>query len=197
MALAEGAVQLPPAHLSVRVPWHDTGWTGQVCEKPAENHFCAVLKNVKEKKNSETEAEDSGLAWAYLARDRVPPCVFERAGFMRTSAFSIDRDHAYSGGWTRSHAHFATTTHKMPAHSFEATPYRWVMRGEAELNADVWGIRYDKSLEDRADDLIEKKTETNWVQDHRNQLALLDSFFSAIIPGKSLVFIYALSLIHI
>jgi hypothetical protein len=191
MALAEGAVQLPPAHLSVRVPWHDTGWTGQVCEKPAENHFCAVLKNVKEKKNSETEAEDSGLAWAYLARDRVPPCVFERAGFMRTSAFSIDRDHAYSGGWTRSHAHFATTTHKMPAHSFEATPYRWVMRGEAELNADVWGIRYDKSLEDRADDLIEKKTETNWVQDHRNQLALLDSFFSAIIPGKSLVFIYA------
>lgn len=191
MALAEGAVQLPPAHLSVRVPWHDTRWTGQVCEKPAENHFCAVLKNVKEKKNSETEAEDVGLAWSELDRNRVPPCVFERAGFMRESPYSIDRDHAYAGGWTRSHAHFARTTHRMPAHSFEATPYRWVMRGEAELNADVWGIHYDKSLEDRADGLIEKKNPTNWVQDHRNQLALLDSFFSAIVPGKSLVLIYA------
>jgi hypothetical protein len=60
MSLAEGAVQLPPAHLSVRVPWHDAGWTGQVCHKPAENHFCAVLKNVKEKKNSETEVEGPG-----------------------------------------------------------------------------------------------------------------------------------------
>lgn len=191
MSLAEGAAQLPPAHLSVRVPWHDTDWTGRVCEKPAENHFCAVLKNVKEKKDSETETGDSGQAWAGLARDRVPPCVFERGGFMRESGYSTERDHAYAGGWTKSHAHFATTTHKMPAYSFEATPYRWVMRGEAELISDIWGIRYDRSLEDRADDLIEKRTETNWVQDHRNQLALLDSFFSAIVPGQSLVFIYA------
>lgn len=191
MTLAEGAVQLPLSHLSVRVPWHDTGWTGRVCDRPGENHFCAVLKNVKEKKNSETEAADAGLSWVKLPRERVPPCVFERGGFMRESSYSIDRDHAYSGGWTKSHAHFTTTAHKMPAYSFEATPYRWVMRGEAEVISDVWGIRYDRSLEDRADVIIEKRTETTWVQDHRNQLALLDSFFSAIVPGESLVFIYA------
>jgi hypothetical protein len=51
MSLAEGAVQLPPAHLSVRVPWHDTDWTGRVCGNPGRNHFCSVLKNVKENKN--------------------------------------------------------------------------------------------------------------------------------------------------
>jgi hypothetical protein len=191
MSLAEGAVQLPPAHLSVRVPWHDTDWTGRVCGNPGRNHFCSVLKNIKEKKNSEIEAEDSRLPWIDLSRDRVPPCVFERGGFMRESGYSIDRDHAYSGGWTRSHAHFATTSHRMPAHSFEATPYRWVMRGEAELISDVWGIRYDRSLEDQANEVIEMRKVTNWVQDHRNQLAMLDSFFSAIVPGQSLVFIYA------
>jgi AAA domain/UvrD-like helicase C-terminal domain len=191
MSLAEGAIQLPLAHLSVRVPWHDSDWTGRVCDKPGDNHFCSVLKNVKEKKDSETEAADRGLPWTDLSRERIPPCVFERAGFMRQAEYSIDRDHAYSGGWTRSHAHFVTTTHRMPAQSFEVTPYRWVMRGDAELLSDVWGIRYDRSLEDKADDVIEKKTVTNWVQDHRNQLAMLDSFFSAIVPGKSLVFIYA------
>lgn len=191
MALAEGAVQLAPMHLSVRVPWHDTDWTGRVCDKPGENHFCAVLKNIKENKNSETESDDSGLAWIDLPRQRVPPCVFERGGFMREDAYSIDRDHAYAGGWTKSHAHFTTTTHTMPAYSFEATPYRWVMRSEAEVIADIWGIRYDRSLEDRADEIIEKRTETAWVQDHRNQLAMLDSFFSAITPTQSLVFIYA------
>ena len=26
-----GARQLPVHHLSVRLPWHDTGWTGTVC----------------------------------------------------------------------------------------------------------------------------------------------------------------------
>ncbi|WP_151523700.1 AAA family ATPase [Serinicoccus kebangsaanensis] len=191
MPLAEGAVQLAPMHLSVRVPWHDTDWTGRVCDKPGENHFCSVLKNIKENKDSETESDDSGMVWSDLPRRRVPPCVFERGGFMRESAYSIDRDHAYAGGWTRSHAHFATTTHTMPAYSFEATPYRWVMRDQAELIADIWGIQYDRSLEDRADEIIEKRTETNWVQDHRNQLAMLDSFFSAIVPTRSLVFIYA------
>lgn len=191
MVLAPGAVELPLAHLSVRVPWHDTDWTGRVCEHPGTNHFCTVLKNIKENKDTEQETEDSTARWADLSRDRVPPCVFERGGFMREASFTIARDHAYSGGWTKSHAHFVTTPHTMPAHSFEATPYRWVMRDEAERLADTWGIQYDRSLEDRADQIIEKKAATIWVQDHRNQLAMLDSFFSAVVPGKSLVFAYA------
>src|SRR4051794_24215483 len=76
MALAEGAIQLGLMHLSIRVPWHDTDWTGRVCERPGENHFCAVLKNIKERKDSETESDDSRLFWADLPRRRIPPCVF-------------------------------------------------------------------------------------------------------------------------
>lgn len=83
--LYNGAVEFAPAHLSVRIRWHDTDWTGRVCDSPGENHFCAVLKNVKENKNSETETDDSGQAWADLPRHGVPPCALERAGFMRAS----------------------------------------------------------------------------------------------------------------
>ena len=55
--------------------------------------------------------------------------------------------------------------------------------------ARQWGIELDDSLEDRADALMEWKPE--WMQDRRNQLAMLDSFFSAVVPRKSLLFVYA------
>jgi hypothetical protein len=190
MTLAAGAVRLPLAHMSARVPWNDTDWTGRVCAKPAANHACTVLKNVKERKDADKEEQDRGVAWSDLGRDRVPPCVFERGGFMRPKSFTIERDHAYAGGWTNSHAHFASTPHRMPAYSLEATPYRWVMRDEAPTLADTWGIGYDRTLEERADKFIKISRTTTWVQDHRNQLVLLDSFFSAVVPGRSLVLLY-------
>jgi exodeoxyribonuclease V alpha subunit len=28
-------------HLSVRLPWHDRGWDGYVCDRPTANTFCA------------------------------------------------------------------------------------------------------------------------------------------------------------
>lgn len=189
--LSPGAVQLPPAHLSARVAWHDTDWTGRVCRAPAANHSCSVLKSIKERKNADSQEQDAGAAWTDLPRDRVPPCVFERAGFMRDKAYSIARQHAYAGGWTPSHAHFTETVHHMPAYSVEALPFRWVMREEVEDLARAWDIVYEQQHEDAADEIIQMRERTTWVQDHRNQLALLDSFFSGVVPGRSLVFIYA------
>jgi AAA domain/UvrD-like helicase C-terminal domain len=189
--LAEGAIELPAAHLSARVPWHDTDWSGRVCASPGANNSCAVLRRVKEEKNTDAEEKNAGVPWGELERDCVPPCVFERAGFMRPKSYSIVREHAYAGGWTRSHAHFAETVHHMPEYSIEATPFRWVMRGEAPELARTWGIGYDPELEAAADEFIETSKPTNWIQDHRNQLALLDSFFAGVVPGRSLAFIYA------
>ena len=189
--LADDAVELPAAHLSARVAWHDTDWTGRVCSAPGANHSCAALSRIKEDKNADIEEEDAGTPWGDLPRERVPPCVFERAGFMRPKSYSIVRGHAYAGGWTKSHAHFADTAHHMPAYSIEATPYRWVMRDKVDEIARTWGIRYAPELEAAADEIIETRKLTEWVQDHRNQLALLDSFFSGVVPGRSLVFFYA------
>ncbi|WP_433666374.1 AAA family ATPase [Nocardia sp. CA-136227] len=187
----DGFRELPQAHLSVRIPWHDTDWTGHVCADPSANHFCTVLKNIKDNKNDDDEVADAGRAWSSLPAKRIPPCVVERGGFMRVDAFDVQRVHAYAGGWTASHAHFAPTAQRMPPYSVEATPYRWTMREHAPLIAEAWGIAYNAELEARADAVLETKRSTAWVQDHRNQAAMLDSFFSALVPGRSLMFLYA------
>jgi hypothetical protein len=41
----------PLRHLSIRVPWHDTGWTGKVCEAPDLNGACAKLKRISYSKS--------------------------------------------------------------------------------------------------------------------------------------------------
>ena len=191
MPLASGAVQLPFSHLSVRVPWHDLDWTGRVCEAPGANNACTVLKNVAQSKDSDAEEKRTGRSWTELEDADVPPCVFESGGFMRPTRFVKLRKHAYAdrGKPPPSHRHFTETAHQMPAFSLEAVPYRWVMRSEVPKLGAAWGIGWEQSLEDRADELM--KWESDWLQDHRNQLALLDSFFSAVQPGASLVFIYA------
>lgn len=173
------------------MPWHDTDWSGRVCTAPAENHNCTVLGRIKEEKDSDLEKRVQGLPWADLSDQQLPPCLLERAGFMRSSAQTILRTHPYSGGWTKSHEHFAETPFRMEPYSIEAVPFRWVMRDQVEEIAKQWGIEYDLSLEDQADQSIETRERTNWVQDHRNQRALLDAFFSSLAPGRSLVFLYA------
>ena len=77
----------------------------------------------------------------------------------------------------------------MPPYSLEVTPFRWVMVDENRRYTEQWGIKVDEALEDRAQKLM--KFTSAWVQDKRNQLALLDSFFSALRPRKSLVLLYA------
>jgi hypothetical protein len=186
--LSDGAVELPMAHVSVRVAWHDTDWTGRVCTAPGANHSCTVLKNVKENKDSVAEQAVSGLAWTEI--DHLPPCVNERAGFMRSRAFTQERTHNYAWNPKGAHAHFAPTVQRMPPYSFEVTPFRWVMIHEHDRYSNPWGIRVDEALEERARGLMPFNEDT-WIQDHRNQAALLDSFFSALRPRQSLVLIYA------
>lgn len=160
-----------------------------VCRAPGENHACTALRNIKEKKLSEDEEQDAGKRWDELDEERVPPCALERGGFMRSKAFTLTRTHAYARDDSSSHGHFDVSAHRMPAYSLEATPFRWVRRDESDHYAATWGIELSQNLEDRADELM--SWESAWVQDHRNQLALLDSFFSALEPRKSLVFVYA------
>ena len=38
-------------HISIRVPWHDNGWNGNVCNCPQTNSSCLRLKNIYENKD--------------------------------------------------------------------------------------------------------------------------------------------------
>lgn len=197
LSLSPGAVKLPRRHLSVRAPWNDIGWTGVVCAAPAANHSCTVLPNIAENKDADEEESHAGAEWKILlapdgTRGAVPPCVSERGGFMRPEPFTLVRQHRYAEGSRppKSHAHFAPTAHRMPAWSFEATPFEWVRRQSAAIHAARWGIEYDHSLEEVFFPDLPRGDKNEWTQDRRNQLAMLDSFFSAVVPKESLVFAY-------
>src|SRR3954470_17822425 len=150
--LSDGAIQLPVQHVSVRVAWHDTDWTGRVCASPATNHACTVLKNVKENKDPVAEEAVAGKPWTEI--DALPPCVAERAGFMRPKAFTYERTHAYAWNKKGAHAHFAPSIQRMPPYSLEVTPFRWVMVDENRRYTEQWGIKVDEALEDRARKLM-------------------------------------------
>lgn len=47
-------------HLSIRVPWHDHGWDGTICQKPCGNTACLKLNGILESKNEKAEAEICG-----------------------------------------------------------------------------------------------------------------------------------------
>ena len=117
----------------------------------------------------------------------VPPCVNERAGFMRTRMFKQERMHNYAWNKNGAHAHFAPTEQRMPPYSLEVTPFRWVMLQEHERYSIPWGIGSTKGSRTARMTLMPFDEDT-WIQDQRNQLALLDSFFSALRPRESLVF---------
>jgi hypothetical protein len=186
LTLAEGAAKLPLSHLSVRTAWHDTDWTGRVCSAPGANHACTILKNVKERKDAEAEQAVAGKDWSVLRQPELPPCLFERAGFMRPTAYTVVRKHPYSHN--KSYSHFKESPFRMGSYSLDATPFRWMMREEAKKYAAEWGIDYDEAREHHVDELTGWKA--TWVLDSRNQHALLDSFFSSAEPGRSLALVY-------
>ena len=48
----------PIRHISIRVPWHDKGWTGTVCDHPRDNTACIRLKNISDNKDDDKEEAD-------------------------------------------------------------------------------------------------------------------------------------------
>ena len=49
----------PMKHISIRVPWHDTGWDGRVCAAPRLNGACLKLKLKRIAEDRDDDAEES------------------------------------------------------------------------------------------------------------------------------------------
>jgi len=39
------------AHLSIRVPWHDSGWAGTICARPLDNSACLALRRIGQQRD--------------------------------------------------------------------------------------------------------------------------------------------------
>lgn len=186
--LAPGARTLAPSHISIRVPWHDSGWNGTICRAVKENTSCLVLERIREHRRDEVEEAHAGGRWSELPEELLPPCVPERSGFMAPFEITRHVEHPYSRS-SDAHAHFAPTPFRHPAYSAPSIPFRWMLRDSAHELAQTYDLGFRQEAEDRARE--EMGFATDWIQDRDNQAVLLDTFFSAVRPDWSLCFFYA------
>src|SRR5215210_7848250 len=129
--MIDAATKLPLRHLSVRVPWHDNGWNGTICQHPIENADCLVLKNVHKNRKDTKEEANSGRSWSELEQEDFPACVGERAGFMAPFEYSRMISHPYAAT-SDAHNHFRPTRFRYPMYSAACIPFRWTLSSMAE-----------------------------------------------------------------
>lgn len=182
--MIQGARQLPTMHVSVRVPWHDSAWSGRVCRNPIGNTSCLALARIGDTRDDAWETVQADKAFD-AEGGRLPPCADERGAFMADAGYSRRVSHSYSHN--ELYAHFRPTTFQHSPWSAAAVPFAWMMK-EGETPPEP-AARY--GIEFRPDWEPALGFNTIWVQERRNQLAMLDTFFGAITPEESLVFFYA------
>ena len=76
-------MDFPLRHISIRVPWHDAGWAGLVCQVPQLNGACTKLKRIAAHKKDDRELAIAGRTLDDLPHEQWPCCVDERAAFNR------------------------------------------------------------------------------------------------------------------
>ena len=103
------SLSLPLRHLSIRVPWHDAGWTGVVCHAPHLNGACAQLKRIAGKKDDARETPIAGRVLDDLPHDQWPCCVEERGAFMAPFELELIKQHALAKQSPQHYGHFQPT----------------------------------------------------------------------------------------
>lgn len=175
----------PLRHISLRVPWHDSGWAGTVCSAPQLNGACAKLKRIAGAKNDAAEQPRAGQSLHDLPPAEWPCCIDERSTFMASFELDIEKKHALAERNPEIYGHFEPTKQRYPAYSAGAVPFLWLMKPNIEEYADRYGIAIDESREPKL------KYDTNWVHEASNQRELLDCFAGHLREEESLCLFYA------
>ncbi len=175
----------PLRHLSIRVPWHDTSWDGRVCVAPRLNGSCLKLRRIAQNRDDTAEEAVAGKRLDELPQTKLPACAAERVSFMAPFEFVREANHPYNRGPETSHGHFKKTALRHPAYSAAVVPFAWMLRESMAALGEEYAL--DVQVQ-REPDLGFK---TQWVQEHRNQTALLDCFAGHLKAEKSLCFFYA------
>lgn len=172
-----------PQHLSLRVPWHDHGWNGTVCEDPRSNVACLRLKNIYENRDDDAEASICGECMAEHSASLS--CISEGSAFMSPVPMVRSTIHPYKTYGYSTHQHFLPTDITYPAYSFPARPFAWLMHDQLELKRELYNIDFQQRREPALG------FKARWVQDAENQRAIFDYFYSDVVPDQSLCIAYA------
>ena len=69
------SISFPLKHVSIRVPWHDSGGGGTVCNQPRQNTACLKLVNIAE---SKVEADEEAMRGQSLKENMPPRFALDR-----------------------------------------------------------------------------------------------------------------------
>ncbi|WP_281183965.1 AAA family ATPase [Trichlorobacter lovleyi] len=198
--MIDGARALPASHITIRVPWHDSGWEGTICKNCIGNTSCTVLPRIATGRDDDFEVKHPSECIENYSKDQLPPCVDEHVTIMAKFPLPMKKNHPYAESATVTHGHFAETPYTIRPYSAAGIPFRWMLRENVEGN-EKWGVKSIKKdlllgyQAEREPDLTinpywdkDKKT---WIQEGTNQRIILDTFFSVAKPDESLVFFYA------
>lgn len=187
------ARKLPIHHLTIRVPWHDAGWAGTVCKDPCANTSCLVLPRVAAGKREDEEALRAGERLDQIPESARPPCTGERVSWMAPFEISRTMKHPYATSSPDTHGHMLPTILRQPPYTATCVPFRWMLREQVfgDAKRGIEGIAERMGIGISMETEPELPFDTAWVQERDNQLAMLDTFFGAVEPERSLCFIYA------
>jgi hypothetical protein len=93
---------------------------------------------------------------------------------------------AYST-WSEPHKHMKPKTLHIPAYGAQVIPYRWTLKKSGFELAQELELGASLEYEPSEPDFLKR---TNWIQQHQNQRALLESFAAPLVTDKSLVLFY-------
>ncbi|MFB6604308.1 hypothetical protein ACFCXR_00630 [Streptomyces noursei] len=173
-------------HLSVRVPWHDSGWEGGICADPLGNSSCVLLENIGRRRDDELEVQHAGKGFDELPGG-LPACAAERGGFLSGRDHVLRASHPY--GHTDALKPVQAASVAMPAWSVHGIPFFWLNRKNLQGVMEQQPVRgYSQDPEDFAINAL--GWEPAWVLHGDNQRAVIETFFQDVVGGQSLVFFY-------
>ena len=164
-------------HISVRVPWHDDLWNGNVCQSPKNNPFCLCLKRIQGAKDVAKEEPFAGKHFGSLEEKNCPPCVKENAGFLSAKPYKTLFQHPYQNRDTQ-HKYLKPTFLEIPPYSCLATPFRYLQ----QTNQEELDAKYHLSEEEEA------PFPSPWVYGRNRQYDILNWFRSEISTDSLVVF---------
>jgi ATP-dependent exoDNAse (exonuclease V) alpha subunit len=159
-------------HLTVRLPWHDRGWDGCVCNEPLLNTFCEAQKSIRLKGTLKAEVNHAGTPFTEYSKINSgyrPPCALRAAAYSDSETIV-----PYE---SRSKFHL-----RIPPFSVSVIPFRWTIGKLVKEITDNWEV----------------KTKTKTLGFKRaprelylgTKIYLVNNFWNRIEAGKSLIFYY-------
>lgn len=137
--LSNQGVKVPFRHVSIRVPWHDTDWTGCVCKNPKNNASCLVLQRIRELRKDDLEEVNAGKSFYDLSPDQYPSCIDEHINFMSPKGFTKALTHPFKN-YSPLHKHILPTDFYQPPFSVRAVPFRWTLKNNADVFIKQYGV---------------------------------------------------------